>query len=221
MKRYGLAGLICFGLSLLSGTVLHASVINLGTGQSPGTVDTASDPIWMIIGAPSGSPNSGPAVLIGNPIWGPAPAGLHWIATEPGPNSGGPQYPAGDYTYEVTFNGSSGSLGFSVKADNAVDVFLNGSIIPLLSWGDPTGTLPTGWATFSPVQNVNTGFQAVNHLDLVVHNPSVYTGVLLQGQFEMSGTNGTPEPATWSLLAAGIGLVLFGKSSRRSTNTRE
>lgn len=165
---------------------------NLGTGQSPGVINTASDPIWKIFNA-SQDIITGPAVLIGNPVWGPAPGGLHWIATQPGLNSGGNQYPGGEYIYEAVFNGDQGVLRFSVKADNAVRVFLNGAF--LMSWGDDTGVSHSGWTTFSPVQNVTTGFQAVNTLDLRVHNNvgpasvTTYTGVLLQGQFDRSSGN--------------------------------
>ena len=161
--------------------------VNLGTGQAPGVVDTASDPIWNIFDVKKDL-DLGPAVPIGKPGWGAAPAGLHWIATRPGSTSGG-NYPAGDYTYYTYFRGAQGSLSFSVKADNAVKVILNGNV--LLSWGDATGVNTTGWASFSPVQTVTTGFtgyQGINLLELVVHNNDYMggttpTGVLLQGKF--------------------------------------
>jgi hypothetical protein len=85
-------------------------------------------------------------------------------------------------------------LSFSVKADNAVSVFLNGVL--LMSWGDFMGMTQSGWSSFSPVQTVTTGFQAVNRLELRVHNnldpttgATTYTGVLLQGAFERSSGN--------------------------------
>src|ERR1035438_8544458 len=99
----GCAALLAIGAGRLAGQTPVACVgtpasvpCNLGTGQAPGTVNTASDPIWNIVSAPKGSGNtSGPAVLIGKPIWGPAPPGLHWIATMPGANSGGSSYQIG------------------------------------------------------------------------------------------------------------------------------
>ena len=167
--------------------------VNLGTGQAPGVANQATDPIWRFYD-PIHDTDTNPAVLIGTPIWGAAPGGLHWIATQPGANSGGSQYPAGNTTYLTDFGGDDGVLSFSVKADNAVSVFLNGVL--LMSWGDFMGMTQSGWSSFSPVQTVTTGFQAVNRLELRVHNnldpttgATTYTGVLLQGAFERSSGN--------------------------------
>ena len=92
-------------------------------------------------------------MLIKDPVWGAAPAGLHWIATDPA-DAGGSQYAPGDYTYETTINCAYACLlTFKIKADNAVNVFLNGNSI--YSWG---GIGSTGWATFSPVQTITAGF---------------------------------------------------------------
>src|ERR1017187_1469894 len=89
--------LLAIGAGVLPGQAPVACVTtpagvpcNLGTGQAPGTVNTASDPIWNIVPnidntlAPTGN-TSGPAVPIGDPVsaWVPEPSGLHWIATEP------------------------------------------------------------------------------------------------------------------------------------------
>ena len=168
----------------------------------------ASDPIWRIISAPTGN-TTGAAVLIGVPIWGAAPAGLHWIATDPA-DAGGLQCASGDYKYETTINCAyTCLLTFSIKADNAVDVFVNGNPNPIYSWGDPTGSNNSGWATFSPVQSITTGFSAVNTLDLVVHNNGSHTGVLLQGAFTCA-----PEPATVVFLASGLGLIALGRWRR-------
>jgi hypothetical protein len=203
--------LLCItALGLASGGLRAGTITNLDTGQSPGVVNTASDPIWKILSAPFGN-TSGPAVLIGDPIWGAAPAGSHWIATDPAPaDSGGSQYSAGTYRYAATFLGDSGILSFAVKADNAVSVFLNGN--PLLNWGDPGGVLPTGWATFSPLQTVTSGFQAVNTLELDVENNGTYTGALLEGGFTAA-----PEPATWPLLLAGLALVVCSRWKARKS----
>src|ERR1039457_6421519 len=209
MRNARITYLLCFAaLGLTSGGLRAGTITNLDTGRdtgvSPGVVNTASDPIWNILSAPFGK-TSGPAVLIGDPVWGAAPAGPHWIATDPAPaDSGGSQYTAGTYSYITTFTGDSGILSFMVKADNAVAVRLNGNL--LLNWGDPGGVLSTGWATFSPLQTVTSGFQAVNTLELDVENNDIYTGALLEGQFTAA-----PEPAAWPLLLAGLGLVLCSR----------
>jgi hypothetical protein len=213
MKTY-IRILASFGalLVIAAGALPATTITNLGTGQVPGTVGTASDPIWRIIGAPTGN-TSGPAVLIGDPIWGAAPAGLHWIATDPS-NAGGSQYAEGTYTYETTISCAyTCGLTFSIKADNAVDVLLNGNDI--FSWGDPNGILSTGWATFSPVQTITTGFSAVNTLDLVVHNNGGYTGVLLEGEFTCA-----PEPASLFLMGSGILGVLAACRRRKKALNR-
>lgn len=164
--------------------------LNLGTGQAPGVVNQASDPLWKSFD-PVGDVFTG-AVLVGNPVWGAAPAGLHWIATHPGFGSGANQYTGGDYTFQALFDGDEGILTFRVKADNAVKVYLNGVLI--LTWGDNTGVSSAGWNTFSPLQIVTTGFLDVNTLDLVVHNNvgttgTSYMGVLLEGGFDRSCGN--------------------------------
>ena len=227
----GCAALLATGAGRLAGQTPVACVgtpasvpCNLGTGQAPGTVNTASDPIWNIVTNPNGTPaptgnTSGPAVLIGKPIWGAAPPGLHWIATVPGPTSGGPQYNAGYYTYQATFSGDAGVLSISVKADNYVCAYLNGNQIDLdgtasMCWGDPNGILPTGWASWSPTVNVATGFLPVNTLTLVVENNAGYTGVVLEGSFtppdgyievckSSSTTNPVPASGIYSFTVTG------------------
>jgi hypothetical protein len=177
-----------FGLSLMLCGAAFGQVPdcyrNVGTGQAPGVADTASDPIWTI--SDKNGVDLGPAVPIGNPVWGAAPAGLRWINTKPGASSGG-LYPAGDYIYNVNLGyGQGGELSFAVKADNAVSVYLNKVL--LLNWGDTNGILSTGWASFSPVQSVTLNPNGNdNVLTMVVHNylynnQDSYSGVLLQGQ---------------------------------------
>ena len=165
--------------------------INLGTGQAPGVANHASDPVWKIFDIKR-DVVTGPAVLIGNPKWGAAPTGLHWIATQPGPNSGGDQYLDGNYAFQTDFYGDEGVLTFRVKADNAVKVYLGGTL--LLDWGDPTGVSYSGWQSFSPLQTVTSGLQTVNTLTLILHNNAgplgTYMGVLFEGQFERS--SGSP-----------------------------
>jgi hypothetical protein len=158
---------------------------NLGTGQSPGTVNTASDPIWRIIDIKT-DVDKGPAVLVGTPTssWSQAPQGLHWIATRPGPTSGG-DYPPGDYYFYTTFKGDQGVLSFSVAADNEVKVYLNDKLI--LDWG----TNGAGFLTPSPMQYVTTGLLPDNNLTLVVHNRGSFfgdtaMGVLFVGGFDRS-----------------------------------
>ena len=165
--------------------------VNLGTGQAPGVPDKASDPVWQFFDPKTDTVI--PAVLIGNPVWGAPPSGLHWIASQPGPLSGGSQYAAGDYIFYATFQGSQGVLNFQVKADNAVDVTLNST--PLLTWGNKINDKDhSGWNSFSPMQTIVTGFQQTNYLILTVHNlgssgSGSNMGVLLQGQFNCTCGN--------------------------------
>jgi hypothetical protein len=232
----GCVVLLAIGAGVLPGQTPVACVTtpasvpcNLGTGQAPGTVNTASDPIWNIVSAPKGSGNtSGPAVLIGIPVWGAAPLGLHWIATMPGTNSGGSSYPAGNYTYQATFSGDAGVLSFRVKADNYVCAYLNATVTPSLCWGDPNGILPTGWIGWSPTVNVATGLLPVNTLTLVVYNATTSagrpspTGVVLQGSFtppdgyiEVCKSSSTTNPVP----ASGIySFTVTGSAFSSSTN---
>ena len=221
----GCAALLAIGAGGLAGQTPVACVgtpasvpCNLGTGQAPGTVGTASDPIWNIVPnpnktlAPTGN-TSGPAVPIGDPVWGPAPSGLHWIATEPSSKGdpGGTEYARGYYTYQATFSGDAGVLSFSVAADNWVCAYLNGNQIGLN--GAPN-TCWTGWSPLSPTVTITTGFLPVNTLTLVVYNESIYTGVVLQGSFTppdgyievcklSSTTNPVPASGVYSFTVTG------------------
>ena len=161
----------------LAGTGLHAGAIcsnssacDIDTGQLPGVASTASDPFWTIVSAAQGN-TSGPAVLIGDPIWSlpltptVLANGVHWISTVPSPGDpGGAAYAGGDYIYALSFNApvSGASYSFKVAVDNAVNVFLNPSAATLtanlstactaclLTWGDFGNSSNGGFVSFSP-----------------------------------------------------------------------
>src|ERR1039457_6156743 len=239
----GCVVLLAIGAGVLPGQVPVACVTtpasvpcNLGTGQAPGTVGTASDPIWNIVPNPNNTPaptgnTSGPAVPIGDPVsaWVPAPSGLHWIATEPSSKGdpGGPEYAKGNYTYQATFSGDAGVLSFRVAADNYVCAYLNnyGMQINLdppsgpNCWGFPS---EHGFSPWSPIVNITTGFLPVNTLTLVVYNQAAFTGVVLQGSFtppdgyvEVCKSSSTTNPVP----ASGIyGFTVTGSAFSSSTN---
>ena len=106
--------------------------------------------------------------------WTNAPAGSLWVS--PGMED------AGDYTYRLSFKLCSGftapDLKLDLLADDAAKLFLNGQ--PLAGTGVANFTTPTTW-TANPAH-----FKAGdNHLDIVVHNDAVVTGIALHGDLEV------------------------------------
>lgn len=210
--------------------VLQAATINLNTGQTAngGVIQTFSDKVWTINGAPAGSGinqtgaafieiNSYPRGNATNNLWEtaglpPSSVANYISAGDCGRNNYTATCLPGTFSFTTQFIVNSGaglSLNYQIAGDNAVALYLNGVL--LLSRGDPTGSNGTGWATFNSLATATSGFNigGVNTLELRVTNADIFTGGMLVGAVT-GDVSPTPEPATYGLISGvllGLGLL--------------
>jgi len=119
---------------------------------------------------------------------------------------------SGSYTFHLSFDltgFNAASAGFSGRfsADNAAEIKLNGVTIA-------TGTGFTSWHEFG----ATSGFVAgVNSLDFVLTNFAQGSGnpAGLRVEFTESNIAAVPEPETYAMLLAGMGLVGFAARRRK------
>ncbi len=116
----------------------------------------------------------------------------------------------GTYTWSLSFNlagfdASTASFSGKFAADNSAVVLLNGHSI-----GSANGF--TSFSNFSAASGFNSG---LNTLDFVVTNDGQRTGnpTGLRVEFTASNVTPVPEPETYAMLLAGLGLM--GVISRR------
>ena len=116
----------------------------------------------------------------------------------------------GTYTWSLSFNlagfdASTASFSGKFAADNSAVVLLNGNSI-----GSANGF--TSFSNFSAASGFNSG---LNTLDFVVTNDGQSTGnpTGLRVEFTASNVTPVPEPETYAMLLAGLGLM--GVISRR------
>jgi hypothetical protein len=121
----------------------------------------------------------------------------------------------GFYTYSLGFDltgfaPATASFSGRFAADNQVaQIRLNGTAI---SQGGPGGF--ASWTSFSASSGFINGF---NSLEFLVRNLRQSSGnpTGLRVEFQTSSINAVPEPASWTMLIAGFGLV--GAAARRRT----
>ena len=116
----------------------------------------------------------------------------------------------GTYTWSLSFNlagfdASTASFSGKFAADNSAVVLLNGHSI-----GSANGF--TSFSNFGAASGFNSG---LNTLDFVVTNDGQSTGnpTGLRVEFTASNVTPVPEPETYAMLLAGLGLM--GVISRR------
>ena len=201
-------------LAALTGLVLavtpsFATSINVyGTGAGQGD-NGQIDNHYILYSAPTGA---GPAYTTPDyPGWVAAPSGTHWI----NPYSSIGAAPQGYYDYQTTFDltgldPSTAMLMGKWAADNAGDIYLNGSL------ATGTGISIPGYYGFKQLTDftVTGGFvSGVNTLDFVIFNDANVTGFVADVSGTASGGE-TPEPGTLTLFGTGI-LGLGGLLRRR------
>ncbi len=119
---------------------------------------------------------------------------------------------SGTYTFHLSFdltgyNAATAAFTGRFSADNAAEIKLNGVTIA-------TGTGFTSWHDFG----ANSGFQAgANSLDFVLTNFAQNGGnpAGLRVEFSTSTIAAVPEPETYAMLIAGLGLVGFAARRRK------
>lgn len=112
----------------------------------------------------------------------------------------------GLYKYSLTFslagyNVSSASFAGRFAADNAAQVYLNGSLLGSSGGFD-------SWATFTAASGFVAG---LNTVEFVVRNYANASGnpTGLRAEFTSSSVSAVPEPASAALFMTGLGLMGF------------
>ncbi len=145
--------------------------------------------------------------------WMAPSANSSWITPMVGSgNTGSNSAAGGNYTYSTTFDLTGFETGSAVinglvSADNSVtSVLINGNAISFSTHSDYSS-----FASFT----VTSGFVAgVNTLSFVVYNESGPTG--LRAELSGSFTAAVPEPETYAMLLAGLGVLGFTSQRRKA-----
>ena len=176
----------------------HYDLIGVPLGQSEVKVgDTYTGQVY------SGSPTSSTATEISP------------LALAPGvsPN----EYPVGDYTYQLSLTsltpGDLVTITGTVTGDDGIPG-IAGDADDMLT--DVTGNGVNGSVTssYTDTENFSLTFTAgaSNSIQFTVYNHNGFTGLMVDNLAgtETSPTNSiTPEPSTWALLLAGVGMLGF------------
>lgn len=222
MKHKGLGfvlslALVALGLSTANGAVI-TTLYNTGVDNSGNVLaNNVPDGHYQVTASPLGAfiPRTATAAGEGFPIppWLGDSTVSRWI----GPNT--TDLVAGDglFTYRTTFDltgfipGTASISGRWSTDDPGVNIFING-----VATGQ-TSIDFTQWSAFT----ITSGFvNGINTIDFVVNNqnnPAVSDTGPTGLRVEMTGTGNllVPEPASMSIWAAGMGLVVGGGALRR------
>lgn len=192
-------------------TLFNTGVDSSGTPLPHGTV---GDPHYTLTSVPSGSSSDIRVITSagGYPI-GPY-IGDNALSAWIGPNNDDDlNGPVGSYIYHTTFdltgfNPSTASItGGWTTDNNGLDILINGTSLGF------TTSFTAFSSGFSPF-TVSSGFVAgINTLDFVVNNGGGPTAL----RVEMTGiASPIPEPETYVMLLAGLGLLGFMAHRRKN-----
>jgi hypothetical protein len=224
-RRLGLACLAAFAMAAPSvkadviTTLFNTGVDAAGNQLGGGMVD----PHWSITVNPSGTGSSAyTTVADGFPLpgtWVDNPSSAAWIQ----PTSGtAPTHAAGTYTYTTTFSlagfdPTTAEISFRAAADDRISgVFLNGNNVGF-TYDAPAFTAFSDQFTVSNPAFFQDGinqlqFQVVNDpLDPDCYDPKNPSGLLVK----IKGC-AIPEPSTFALVGAGLGLFAFRRLRKRT-----
>lgn len=203
MKKFAIAVVLAASAFVSAHAASITGLVNTGTFAS-GSIDTN----YALNGTGSG-------YVTQDNIW---PVGA-WIANTttskwitPLENQGASLDPVvdGTYTWSLSFNlagfdATTASFSGKFAADNSAVVKLNGVLIG-------SANSFASYSNFSAASGFNSG---LNTLDFVVTNDAQNSGnpTGLRVEFTASNVTAVPEPETYAMLLAGLGLM--GAISRR------
>lgn len=192
-----------------------AGTINLSTGQdSTGAIYAdggETDANWTSTVDPTYDPTgAAQTVFPGNADWFGGwvanNSSSDWIARNASVTNNGPAPYSFDYTFNLA-DTTGASISGSWTIDDQGTLTLNGNLVSSLGngeWGGLTAFSDSSASDF--VTGLNT-------LEITISSDDEYLeGVDLTGTLNGDlATPGTPEPATWLLMAGGLGLGALGK----------
>ncbi|MFA9218876.1 MAG: FxDxF family PEP-CTERM protein [Sphingomonadaceae bacterium] len=203
-------------IATLAGSAQAAGITGLvNTGlDAQGTQDTS----YALFSVESGTVTDGYAYVSKDNVW---PVGT-WLANTdvsrwitPTADQAESLDPSADgkYTFRLSFdltgyNASTAAFTGHFAADNSAEIYLNGTKLT-----GATGF--TSWHDFS----ASSGFLAgPNTLDFVLTNDAQGSGnpAGLRVEFASSNVSAVPEPETYAMLMAGLGLVGFAARRRKA-----
>lgn len=206
-----------FLISFPAGAVAITGLYNTGQGIASGSADT-----HYSLTATQGSTAlaAAQAYAASNGVWPISPWMANgdfskWITPTLDQGQSYDAWQDGLYRYRLTFDlsgyaPSTAKFSGRFMADNAAQVFLNGSLLS-------SGSSFSEWTTFS----ASTGFKAgLNTVDFVVRNFAQNGGnpTGLRTEFTSSSVSAVPEPGSAAVFMTGLGLM--GLAGRRRKLSR-
>lgn len=212
MKKLTLAVILAASsFAAAAAPVTIEGLVNTGAGLSAGAQDS-NYTVSVLGGSTTGL--DGASYVTANtgfpfPYWSANNSVSKWIAPTASQSQSYDPSSNGTYQYHLSFdltgfNAASAAFSGRFAADNSATVLLNGHLI-----GSTSGFSSNSWGNFT----AHNGFVAgVNSLDFVVTNLAMNGGnpTGLRAEFTSSSVAAAvPEPETYAMLLAGLGLVGF------------
>ena len=215
MRNLGLQILLASGVAIMAGSAQAAPITSLyNTG-----VDASGNPLannsaeihYSLISVPGGSSTDLRVLTAANnfPVgpWLGDDALSAWVVPTGASDA---TAPSGLYTYRISFDltgfdaATASIIGQWATDDPGLDILVNGAT---------TGFASGGFSSFSSFSLSGNFVAGINTLDFVLNNGGGPTGLRVEmsgdARVVTEGGPGVPEPASMTLIAAGVGVIAF------------